>query len=267
MNTAEKTMLSNVSQYGTNRSFARPFPALAIQGAPRPNHLLYSMIVVSFLLHGLLLYNSDIFRTKETSYIELTMEYVPKKVAHDPPPPSPHKLVAPKNIEEIPTESPKKTQKKKQIRPVAKAATKSDPLKQPQPPAKKVQPIVRPTPAPPMVTPVHQTVAAAPQKNTVPDRKAEQLAYLTLIQQRIEQHKQYPLMARRHQIEGRVGVRFSISPSGHIKNIEISHSSKQEILDRNALKAVRNAAPFPAPPTGLFLQAPPIELFIVFKLT
>ena len=57
--------------------------------------------------------------------------------------------------------------------------------------------------------------------------------------------KNYPFLAQKRQIEGKVLLRFSINESGNIQSSEILERSGYAILDASALKALKDAAPFP----------------------
>ena len=50
---------------------------------------------------------------------------------------------------------------------------------------------------------------------------------------------------------GSTHIRFTVSPRGTIKHIEVSQSSGSSRFDRQALIFVKKASPFPAPPTGI----------------
>lgn len=50
---------------------------------------------------------------------------------------------------------------------------------------------------------------------------------------------------------GSAFVRFTIAPSGELESIEISESSGSSRFDRDALRVVERAAPFPEPPIGV----------------
>ncbi|MGV1099489.1 energy transducer TonB [Thiovibrio sp. JS02] len=91
--------------------------------------------------------------------------------------------------------------------------------------------------------------------------------YLQLVRERIASCKKYPPLARRRQLEGRVGIRFLLAGTGGAQEIRVSASSGQEILDRAAIRAVQDAAPFPPPPAGLLAGAVVVELNIVFNLS
>ena len=91
--------------------------------------------------------------------------------------------------------------------------------------------------------------------------------YLRLVRERIARYKKYPPLARKRELEGRVGIRFLLTAGGEVERIAISRSSGQEVLDQAALKAVRDGAPFPRPPADLLAEPHPIELTIVFTLS
>lgn len=88
-----------------------------------------------------------------------------------------------------------------------------------------------------------------------------------MVRLKIERHKKYPDIARVKNIEGRVVVRFVITPDGGIREVKIAKRSRNRALDLAALRAVQDAAPFPKPPRRLFKGEIPLELTIVFELT
>jgi protein TonB len=91
--------------------------------------------------------------------------------------------------------------------------------------------------------------------------------YFDMLRLRIESKKQYPQSAQNRQLEGRVIVGFTLSPSGHVTSAEIVQSSHHSILDQAALTAVRSASPFPRPPSALFDGPLHMKITIVFELT
>lgn len=91
--------------------------------------------------------------------------------------------------------------------------------------------------------------------------------YLQHIRERIARYKKYPPLARRRQLEGRVGIRFLLSATGEVQRLAISRSSGEELLDQAALKAVQDGSPFPRPPVDLPADPITIELNIVFNLS
>lgn len=70
-------------------------------------------------------------------------------------------------------------------------------------------------------------------------------AYLIHIQQMIEKHLGYPARARRLHISGKVNLRFMITANGDIDEIPILAESAYPILNKAAIHAVKQAAPFP----------------------
>lgn len=92
-------------------------------------------------------------------------------------------------------------------------------------------------------------------------------SYLEMVRFRIERYKRYPRIARARNIEGRVTIRFVITPEGGVREVEVAKRSGNKALDQAALRAVQDAAPFPRPPRHLFAGKIPLELTIVFELT
>ncbi|MCP5006784.1 MAG: energy transducer TonB [Planctomycetes bacterium] len=66
----------------------------------------------------------------------------------------------------------------------------------------------------------------------------------------------YPGRARKMLMEGSVIVSFVVRLDGSIKDIIIKQSSGYSILDRNAIKAIKKAAPFPSPPVEATITIP-----------
>lgn len=81
-------------------------------------------------------------------------------------------------------------------------------------------------------------------------------AHFSYIKDLIHKHLIYPAQAKKMGWEGKVIVSFIISSGGHARDIMLSKSSGHEILDDNALKAVRIAAPFPKPPVEAQIIVP-----------
>ncbi len=91
--------------------------------------------------------------------------------------------------------------------------------------------------------------------------------YLELVKLKIEKNKKYPEDAKSNHVEGIVSLKFIISPDGTIKNTEVAKSSRNKILDEAALKALKDASPFPKPPTKFFKGDIPLQISISFELT
>ncbi len=71
----------------------------------------------------------------------------------------------------------------------------------------------------------------------------------------------YPRMARQMGWEGKVKASFIVSSDGFVKEIKILKSSGFEILDKNAIEAIKSASPFPKPPVEAQIIIP-----IIYKL-
>lgn len=73
-------------------------------------------------------------------------------------------------------------------------------------------------------------------------------SYLLHVKNKIENVWEYPYRARRQGLSGLLVIKFSINKNGSIHSITILRSSGKKILDRAAVKAIRDAArynPFP----------------------
>lgn len=153
-----------------------------------------------------------------------------------PPPPDPR--------EQTPVEAPKP-----KTSPPRDAVAPPAPRPQPTPAAEPVAaiPIVMPpVAAAPAVASVSPVEAAPPPVGTQEDELAR---YVERIRDLVHHQKRYPRMARKRGIEGLVTIRLRIDASGSVDALEIE-SGAPGILSRATEQAVRQAAPFPAPPDG-----------------
>jgi periplasmic protein TonB len=80
------------------------------------------------------------------------------------------------------------------------------------------------------------------------DKSPYTKAHFSYIKDLIYKHLIYPVIAKRMGWEGTVITTFVVSPEGYAKDVKVSKSSGHEILDENAVKAIKNASPFPKPP-------------------
>ena len=69
---------------------------------------------------------------------------------------------------------------------------------------------------------------------------------VSLLHEEIARHKQYPSLAKRQQREGTATVSFALYPDGAIDQVNVVSSSGFGRLDKAALYAVSEAAPFEA---------------------
>jgi TonB family protein len=100
-----------------------------------------------------------------------------------------------------------------------------------------------------------------PEEKTPPEETEETISldtkderyssYAALIKGALAKHWDYPLQARNNLIEGRLLVLFSLARSGHLKEIKVLTPSGFNILDSEAIRAIRSAAPFPPFPESV----------------
>lgn len=90
--------------------------------------------------------------------------------------------------------------------------------------------------------------------------------YFNLVRSNIEANKIYPERARRRMIEGKVTVRFIIMTDGQVASVAIVKHSGDMNIDKAALKAVSDSAPFAQLPSDLFEGPLPVEITIAFEL-
>ena len=81
------------------------------------------------------------------------------------------------------------------------------------------------------------------------------------IRDRIQKKVVYPKIARQMGWQGRVKVSFIIFADGFAKDVNIIQTSGIEVLDMSAIKAVKDASPFPKPPCEAQIIIP-----LVYKL-
>jgi periplasmic protein TonB len=75
------------------------------------------------------------------------------------------------------------------------------------------------------------------------------VTYFNSIKRAIEVVWQYPELALRYGLQGRLLLEFSILGNGNLEGAKIVRSSGSNLLDEEALRAVKTAAPFgPIPP-------------------
>jgi periplasmic protein TonB len=233
------------------------------------NWLLGGLIIVSVGIHVLLLIRlADVYRSEAVTSIELTLQDVSRPVGRDIPRP-PRRLKMPPLIEEA--EPPKVTErsvsslKPPRLDPVASILSTRpvEELHAPAMPDVSAPAIAGWSPEPeakPAAEPVSGPIAGPPEPVVTRE------SYFELVRQSIERNKKYPEAARADRIEGRVAVRFVITPDGNIRNVAVVKRSHSRYLDEAALNAVKGAAPFPKPPKSLFKGPLNLVITIIFEL-
>lgn len=219
----------------------------------KSNWLLRGLIGVSLAIHIVIfLHISGLYNSKALSYIELTMQNISRPTAraiprprHRPKPPKPRDVKRLKVFQcRMPCFKPIKMESAEKNLPDSLMESISMPD-----------------------TTSLQIADWSPGTLVASGDYMTAHSYLEMVRLKIERHKKYPDIARVKNIEGRVVVRFVITPDGGIRKVEVAKRSRNRALDLAALRAVQDAAPFPKPPRRLFKGKIPLELTIVFELT
>ena len=77
------------------------------------------------------------------------------------------------------------------------------------------------------------------------------VSYFTKIKQSIEQNWEYPEVALRYGLQGRLSLEFTIGVGGQLEQLRMIRSSGSQVLDEEALRAIKAAAPFPPIPSWI----------------
>ncbi len=117
---------------------------------------------------------------------------------------------------------------------------------------------VSPSPADRSIKP---TSAGASENVRDSGRTGYLKANFSYIKDIINKKLTYPKTARQMGWEGKVKVSFTILSNGDAVDIRVIRSSGREVLDKNAVQAVKNASPFPRPPIAAEIMIP-----ILYKL-
>jgi protein TonB len=85
---------------------------------------------------------------------------------------------------------------------------------------------------------------------------------LSVISNIVQRHINYPPIARRMGWEGRALIGFVLEPNGDIRDLKVLKSCGYEVLDKEALDAIRRSyKDFPKPPVSVMVKLP-----ITFRL-
>ena len=87
------------------------------------------------------------------------------------------------------------------------------------------------------------------------------------VKRKIEKEKKYPRLAERNGYEGKVEIKFKILADGQVENVEIVNSSGYDVLDNEAVRAIRAAAPYSLIPEALAQTYLWIKVPLVFAIT
>jgi len=230
---------------------------LTPSSAKKANWLLRSLVLISLGIHTVVfLHIAGVYRSRALTAIELTLEDLSKETPRDIPRPRPRVQPPPEAVhKETPRVVPRPMPFFEPLKPESVQKDLPDTL---------VERLSVPN------LPASSSVGIA---NWLPPNLEGQSgdfataeSYLEMVRLKIERHKKYPEEARTRRMEGRVTVRFVITPEGGIRDTTVVKSSRQKALDEAALLAVQNASPFPKPPVRLFKGLVPLTVTVVFEL-
>jgi periplasmic protein TonB len=132
-----------------------------------------------------------------------------------------------------------------------------EPKPEPPPPEPVLKPEAEPLPEEPDPEPptppvsVEKTISTPTDAAPVADPKAIEL-YAALIRKQIVEKKRYPTPSRRREEEGIVLVRFSLDRRGNlVGEPQLETPCRYSRLNKAALEAVIDAAPYPRPLEGM----------------
>jgi len=91
--------------------------------------------------------------------------------------------------------------------------------------------------------------------------------YTKVIKEKISNYWIYPLSAQQNFIQGSLLIVFRLDKNGNLIKCNIDRSSGHEILDTQALKAIRLANPFPPFPENITVQLLNINASFTYQLT
>lgn len=89
--------------------------------------------------------------------------------------------------------------------------------------------------------------------------------YFDQVRRKIELAKRYPLLAKLSQAEGIAEVEFFVSKAGEVIKLKLVKSTKNRILDDEAILTVKRAAPFPPIPKSFNKSKLKIVVPIVYQ--
>jgi TonB family protein len=108
--------------------------------------------------------------------------------------------------------------------------------------------------------------AAAEDTISLDTKDERYVPYATIIRARLLQNWNYPAAARENLIEGKLLVLFTLTKEGHLAAFRILDPSGARILDEEALRTIRAAAPFPPFPASLALAKLHIKARFEYQL-
>jgi len=84
------------------------------------------------------------------------------------------------------------------------------------------------------------------------------VSYFNKIKHSIELQWEYPEVALRYGLQGRLSLEFAIASNGQLERLRILRSSGSQVLDEEALRAIKAASPFP--PLPPWIRSNPLSI-------
>lgn len=124
--------------------------------------------------------------------------------------------------------------------PIAREATQEETVV-----AERQLPSVKDLLPPPSWSSSNSRAAAPVSLNT---RDPIYVTYFNKIKQSIESQWEYPEIALRYGLQGKLSLEFTIAGNGRLEQLRLIHTSGSQLLDEEAIRAIKAAAPFPPIP-------------------
>jgi TonB family protein len=93
------------------------------------------------------------------------------------------------------------------------------------------------------------------------------VTFAQAIKERIAGEWKYPPEARKKKLEGRLVALFSLNREGSLTRLDITEYSGHDVLDREAERAIRSAAPFPPFPSTVVVSRLNINVSFDYTLS
>jgi protein TonB len=91
------------------------------------------------------------------------------------------------------------------------------------------------------------------------------ISYFTSIKRSIDSNWTYPELAKQYGLQGKLLVEFQISENGELEGLRLIRSSGSALLDAEALRAIKAAAPFPPIPRWIEQRPLPLTATMIYN--
>ena len=119
-----------------------------------------------------------------------------------------------------------------------------------------------------VVSQLHSETPMEPKEATISldTKDSTYIPYTKLLKERIYHHWIYPASARENFIQGSLLIIFKLDRNGKLVGRRIVQTSKHQILDTCALRAIESADPFPPFPENIKVQFLNINASFAYRL-